>query len=88
MGYPDFRALCAELLAEMELFGFNDEYSENLTKKVQNALAVSRLSPLSDSQLEGIFMQNAKCVAAKAHLDLEAFISASRQVIAQSHGAK
>lgn len=88
MAYPDFRALCAELLAEMELFGFDDEHSENLKKTVKRALAVSRLSPLTDSQLEGIFMQNAQCVAAKAHLDLEAFISASRQVIAQSHGAK
>lgn len=88
MSYPDFRALCAELLAEMELFGFDDEHSENLKKKVQNALAVSRLSPLSDSQLEGIFMQNAQCVAAKAHLDLKGFISASRQVLTQSLGVK
>lgn len=88
MAYPDFRALCAELLAEMELFGFDDEHSENLKKTVKRALAVSRLSPLTDSQLEGIFMQNAQCVAAKAHLDLKGFIVASRQVVTQSLGAK
>lgn len=88
MTYPDFRALCAELVEEMELFGFDDEYSTSLLKKAKAALAVSRLSPLSDSQIEGIFMQNAQCVAASSYLNLAGFIKASRAVVSQSLGIR
>lgn len=84
MAHPDFRALCAELVEEMELFGFDDEYSGELLKKARAALAVPKLNPLSDSQLEGFFMQNAQCVAGSTYVNLKGFIQASRAVISKT----